>query len=76
MCKNIENIYISWGPDTQMSISSYYFNSGNTSTFILIDTKTKTLYAFYKNLFETQLKKPSIMIIWGYLLYGQDRLDN
>lgn len=41
MSKNIENIYISWGPDTQMSISSYYFNSGNTSTFILIDTKTK-----------------------------------
>lgn len=37
----IENIYISWGPDTQMSISSYYFNSGNTSIFILIDTKTK-----------------------------------
>lgn len=41
MCKNNENIYISWGPDTQMSISSYYLYSRNTSTFIIIDTKTK-----------------------------------
>lgn len=74
MCKNNENIYISWGPDTQMSISSYYLYSRNTSTFIIIDTKTKPpkhCMHFIKNLFETQLKKKTqhndnmgISIVW------------